>query len=301
MIINLEEKKKEFSELIKEGKVYLDLIDKKIDDKAVEKIMDYFSEVENRQEFIKFYMRLQELYEIISPDIFLRPYLEDYFLLSGILKILKIHFGPKIPEALLRKTIELIQAHIDVSGLEKTLPVYPINEQTLNIIQQDFSPERLKIIKLHRSIMILIDVDRKKEPFLLLFRERLQKILEEFETKQIGTKEALSKLKELIEEINKARKEKDRLKLEQKDFAYYFALKDYIEDEKQREESATKINRLFLEHSNWMENPDVGRILRRKLFGLFISLFKRTDNSLYVMSRVIDLEREIEKLKEKNN
>ncbi len=234
VIVNLEEKKKEFVELIKKGKIYLDLVGRKIDDKTVERIVEYFSEKKRRLEFLEFYRKLEGLYEIIAPDIFLRPYLEDYFLLSGILKVLKTHFGPRIPEELLRKTIKLIQGKTEVSGLEKTLPLYPIDERAINFIRQDQSPERVKIIKTHRSIKILIDAEGSKEPFLYLFRERIEKILEEFETKQIGTKEALKKFESLIQEINSAREEKKKLGFKEKDFAFYYVLKDYVVDNKKR-------------------------------------------------------------------
>ena len=294
VIINLEEKKKEFAELIKKGKIYLDLVGKKIDDKAVERIVEYFSEKKKRREFLEFYRKLEGLYEIIAPDTFLRPYLEDYFLLSGILKVLKTHFGPRIPEELLRKTIKLIQEKTKVSGLEKTLPVYPIDERAINLIRQDQSPERVKIIKTHRSIKILIDTEGHKEPFLFLFRERIEKILEEFETKQIGTKEALKKFEVLIQEINSAQQEKKKLGLKEKDFAFYYALGDYVVDNKKRKEASHKISELFSQHPNWMDNPESGRILRRRLFTSLLPHIQKSDESLYVMNQIMTLEREIE-------
>ena len=220
VIVNIEEKKEEFAELIKQGKTYLELVGRKIDDKTVEKIVDYFSEREKRIEFLKFYRELESLYEIIAPDVFLRPYLEEYFLLSGILKVIKTHFGPKIPGELWRKTVKLVQNRTGASGFERTLPVYPIDERTIKLIHQDSSPERVKIIKTHRSIKILIDNQGPREPFLYLFREKIEKILEDFDNKQIGTKEALRKLEELIQEINNAREEKEKNRDRRKRFCF---------------------------------------------------------------------------------
>lgn len=294
VVVNLEEKKKEFAELIKKGKIYLDLVGRKIDDKTIERIVEYFSEKKKRREFLEFYKKLEGLYEIIAPDTFLRPYLENYFLLSGILKVLKTHFGPRIPEELLRKTIKLIQEKTEVSGLEKTLPVYSIDERAINLIRQDQSPERVKIIKTHRSIKILIDTEGPKEPFLFLFRERIEKILEEFEIKQIGTKEALKKFEDLIQEINNARQKKKKLGLAEKDFAFYYALGDYVTNSKKREEISRKISELFSQHSSWMDNPESGRILRRQLFSSLLPRIQKSDESLYAMKQIMTLEREIE-------
>jgi type I restriction enzyme R subunit len=301
VIVNLEEKKKEFAELIKQGKIYLDLVGKKIDDKAVNRIVDCFSEKKKRREFLEFYRKLERLYEIIAPDTFLRPYLEDYFLLSGILKVLKTHFVPRIPDGLLRKTIKLIQGKTEVSGLEKTLPVYSIDESAINLIRQDQSPERVKIIKAHWSIKILIDTEGPKEPFLYLFREKIEKIIEEFETKQIGTKEALKKFEGLIQEINSARQEKKKLGLAEKDFAFYYAMGDYVADNKKREETSRKISELFSQYSNWMVNPESGRILRKKLIASLLPFISeqgedRIDKiKSIVMRQILPLEREIEK------
>jgi len=292
VIVNLEEKKKEFAELIKRGKIYLDLVGEKIDDKTVEKIIDYFTDKKSRQEFLNFYKELEGLYEIISPDTFLRPYLDNYFLLSGIVKVLKTHFGTKIPQDLLRKTIKLVQEKTKVSELKKTLPIYPIDEKAISIIQQDLSPERVKIIKIHRSIKILIESEGPKEPFLFLFRERIEKVLEEFETKQIGTKEALVRFQKIIEEINKAKKERKKSGLKEKEFAISYALENQIEDNK-RGEISQKISQLFDNYDNWLENPAIARKLRRQLF---ISIFPTTkdhEKSLNLMNQLLMLEREI--------
>jgi type I restriction enzyme R subunit len=299
VVVNLEEKKKEFAELIREGKFYLDIVGEKIDDKAVERIIDYFDHDKKKiKKFTEFYERLSGLFEIISPDIFLRPYLDDYFLFSGIFKVIKTILAPKISSDLWKKTVKLVQEKVKVKGLTTTLPTYPIDEKAISLIQQDFSPERVKIVKTHRSIKILIEEEGPKEPFLYLFRERIEKILEEFEAKQIGTIETLKKLEDLIKEINDARLEKKKLGLSEKEFAYYFSLKDYIEEDEKRKEIAYKMNELFSQYSNWKENPEVGRKLRLKLFSLFASSIQKIDDiSQLMIKRILPLQKEIETVK----
>ena len=295
VIVDIEEKKEEFAELIKQGKVYLGLVDRKIDDKTVEKIVDYFSEREKRIEFLKFYRELEGLYEIIAPDVFLRPYLEDYFLLSGILRVIKTHFGRKIPGELWHKTVKLVQNRTGVSGFERTLPVYPIDERTIKLIHQDSSPERVKVIKTHRSIKILIDNQGPREPFLYLFREKIEKILEDFDNKQIGTKEALKKLEELIQEINDAREEKEKIGMAEKDFAFYYSLGDYISHKQKRKETSHRIAQLFSQYRNWLDNPESSRALRRKLVASLLPYVRKSnDIQFIIMKQIIPLEKEIE-------
>ncbi|HEC93254.1 MAG TPA: DUF3387 domain-containing protein [Candidatus Atribacteria bacterium] len=295
VVVNIEEKKKEFAELIKHnGKIYLKLVDGRINDKTVERIVNYFSEKEKRTEFLEFYRKLESLYEIIAPDIFLRPYLEDYFLLSGILKVIKAHFGPKFSGELWHKTVKLVQSRTGVSGFEKTLPVYPIDERTIKLIHQDSSPERLKIIKAHRSIKILIDDEGSKEPFLYLFREKIEKILEEFDNKQIGTKETLREFEALIKEINNAREERQRIEIGEEDFAFYYTLKEYIPDKQMLKEISSKISQLFSQYHNWSSNPESSRALRRKLAALLLPYICKLDEMQFIiMKQIIPLEKKI--------
>ncbi len=294
VIVNLDEKKREFAELIKEGKIYLELVGSKIDDKATERILNYLGSgnKENRRKFLKFYKQLESLYEIIAPDPFLRPYLNDYFLLSGIFKVIKASGQPN--GDLLKKTKELVQSRTSVVGLETTLPLYPINERTIEFIQKDKSPERVKIIKTHRSIIILIENEGHKEPFLFLFREKIERILEEFDAKQIGTKEALKKLEDLVQEINKAREEKRKLGLPEKEYAYYYSLDDYITDDAKRQNLAKRFNELFSQFSTWLDNPESARSLRRRLFSLIFPFVQNLDNSLDLMNKIMSLEKKIE-------
>jgi len=293
-IIDLEKVKQEFVKLIERGEKYLEIVGEKIDDKAVERIVDYFSDKARRKEFLVFYKELSLKFEIIAPDTFLRPYLEKYFLLTGILNVIKANIhSSNIPDILIRKTLKFIREKVGVSGIEKTLPIYPIDERTITLISGDNSPERVKIIKLHRSIKILIDEERKKEPFLLLFRERLEKILEEFETRQIETKEALKKFEAIVKEINDAKNEKKRLGLDSEQFAMYWILEDVDKDENQRKKSAQLLTEFFRDYSEWIKNPESSRELRRKIIANLLSKTGSPEKSLEKLYQIFRLASEI--------
>lgn len=292
-VIDLEKVKKDFVKLLEDGKKYLELVGKKIDDKAVERVVEYFSERKHRKEFLAFYRELEQKYEIIAPDVFLRPYLEQYFLFSGIYKVLRAHFGPKIPQELLRKTTQLIRERAGVAGLEKTLPLYPIDGRAIKLIREDSSPERVKIIKTDISIRILIDEEGQREPFLLLFRERLEKILEDFEGRQSTTKETLKKLEQIIVDINTAREEKKQLGLDGEQFAMYWVLGDTGQNQSRRKESASILAQLFRDYPDWADNPEVGRELRRRAFTNLYSIIGNSEESLEKMKQILQLESEI--------
>ena len=52
---------------------YLPITQGKSGDKAVEAMLEHFRDKEVRQEFYTYFNELEELYEILSPDAFLRP------------------------------------------------------------------------------------------------------------------------------------------------------------------------------------------------------------------------------------
>ena len=50
----------------------------------MDNLIEHFRDKERRKEFFKEYKEIEMLYEIISPDAFLRPFIEDYATLSSI-------------------------------------------------------------------------------------------------------------------------------------------------------------------------------------------------------------------------
>jgi len=80
-------------------------------DKAVEALLNYFLDEEIRNEYYRFFKELSAIYEIISPDAFLRDYLDDYETLSSMFRILRENYDRSvdIDKDFTRKTIELVK------------------------------------------------------------------------------------------------------------------------------------------------------------------------------------------------
>lgn len=57
---------------------YLPLSSGRKDDKGIELVLGHFRNRELWDEFYRYFRELEELYEILSPDPSLRPFLEDY-------------------------------------------------------------------------------------------------------------------------------------------------------------------------------------------------------------------------------
>ena len=62
---------------------YLALVTQNFNDKDVDNLIEHFRDKDRRKEFFKEYKEIEMLYEIISPDAFLRPFLDNYATLSS--------------------------------------------------------------------------------------------------------------------------------------------------------------------------------------------------------------------------
>ena len=83
-------------------------------DKDVDNLIEHFRDKDRRKEFFKEYKEIEMLYEIISPDAFLRPFMDDYATLSGIYDVVRNAYATTVyvDRAFQKKTNELVQRHI---------------------------------------------------------------------------------------------------------------------------------------------------------------------------------------------
>ncbi len=63
---------------------YLKLVTHGFNDKNVDGLIEHFRDKERRKDLFEEFKELEILYEITSPDAFLRPYLDDYTSLASI-------------------------------------------------------------------------------------------------------------------------------------------------------------------------------------------------------------------------
>ena len=118
---------------------YLALITRNFDDKDVDNLIEYFRDKDRRKEFFKEYKEIEMLYEIISPDAFLRPFLDTYTTLSAIYQVVSNAYARRVyvDRAFQKKTNELVQQHIGVlfAG-ESATPHVRLDPQTIETIKQ---------------------------------------------------------------------------------------------------------------------------------------------------------------------
>lgn len=272
VIKNIDVLKSLFVKMMKEQSgEYLNLLKGRSGDKLVEHVIDYFDNKDVREVFYKFFKQLESLYEIISPDKFLRDYLDDYTRLSHLYQTVLSAFQPRVhaDKELMRKTADLVKTHVKVGQIAEPLPIYEINEQTLEALKKDGKSDKTKVINLRKSITVFIDDNAGRMPYLIGIGERAEAINDLYDQRQIDTIDALREMEELIREINLAKKEQAEKKLDTRTFSVYWILKSrYVA---KAEDIARSIEDLLTKYPNWQVNSEERRNLR---LGMYSHLMK---------------------------
>jgi len=267
---------------------YLTLITRNFDDKNVDNLIEHFRDKERRKTFFKFYKEIEMLYEIISPDKFMRPYLEDYATLSGIYAVVCKAYAKQVqPDRdFLRKTNALVQEHIDTERIEAVTQFVEITPETLKLIQEKEGDYNTKVINLVKGIEKIAEAS-SDDPYLVGMAERAKAVQESFEDRQKGTAEALDELSAIIEANERRKQEQAAKHMDSMTYFVYSTLKDAgIQDPDQ---ASAKIRTAFLEHVNWVDSEKELREVRQKITFALYSQEDDEDKVIQVVDQLITL------------
>lgn len=249
---------------------YLGLVTRRFDDKDVDNLIEHFRDKERRKEFFKEYKEIEMLYEIISPDAFLRPFLDYYATLSSIYAVVRNAYAIKVQldRAFQRKTNELVRKHI--GGKISTQPPEPyavIDISTIEAIKRRKEGEATKVINLVKSIERTAD-ENSDDPFLVALSERAKAVQESFENRQTTTADALV---ELLREIEKNQQRKSEQTAKGLDALTYFVLCKMTDDGITNPERVSrKIAEAFAKFPNWRRSEAELREVRQQVtFAVF--------------------------------
>jgi type I restriction enzyme R subunit len=243
---------------------YLGVVTRNFDDKDVDNLIEHFKDKDRRKEFFKEYKELEMLYEIISPDAFLRPFIEDYTTMSAIYAVVQNAYLKKVyvDKAFQKKTNELVQKHIGATKLEEVTEFVEIDAQTVDVIKKQKGSDNTKVINLIKSIQKAAD-EQSDDPFLIALGERARAVQENFEDRQNTTQESLKELLAAIELNEKRKKQQAELGL---DSLTYFVLCRLREERVPKADMvSSKIGAAFTEFPNWRRSEGEFRELRKKI------------------------------------
>jgi len=291
VIRNIDILKSTFENLMKgKARPYLELIGRRFDDKTVERAIEIFSDKDKREDFYKFFKQLEMLYEIISPDKFLRDYINDYWKISYLYTIIRNAFAKRIllDKELMRKTSDLVKKHVYTTDISSMLPIYEIKEDTLEVLKKSDKSNNVKIINLRKSIIKFIDDNRDTQPYLISIGEKAQTVIELYDDRRIMTLEALKRLEEIIREINQARREQAKKNFDVNTFTIYWLFKK--SEISKPDTLAVKINGIFEDYQNWRLNSKEKRELTTQLYKILLKEENKT-KAVELVEKILKLER----------
>lgn len=254
--------------------LYLELITQGFNDKDTDNLIAHFRDKSKRKEFFKMFKEIEMLYEIISPDKFLRPYIDDYSTLSAIYKVVRNAYAKRVQvdREFQRKTNELIQSK--VAGTYPTFydEYFEINEKSIEYIKSKNNNENTKVINLIKSIEKIAD-ENSDDPLLIGLRERAESVEERYEDRQLSTQEALYKIRKIYEDDVKHKKEQAEKGFDGLTFFIYRTLLD--KGLPKSEEITKQIKTEFLNNPNWKTSENELRELRK---GVYYAIFTEEEN-----------------------
>jgi len=232
-------------------------------------LIEHFRDPERRKTFFKEFKEIEMLYEIISPDAFLRPFIGDYGTLASIYAVVRKAYTKRVyvDKEFQKKTNQLVQDQIGTYDVKLVNDFVEINADTIELIKAKKGGDGTKIINLVKSIEKIAE-ENKDDPNLIAMAERAQAVLESFENRQKATADALTDLFREIENNEKRKKEQAEKGFDGLTFFVYRTLLDANIDN--AEDVSRKIKDAFAEFPNWRKSENALRELRKMItFAIF--------------------------------
>jgi type I restriction enzyme R subunit len=283
-----------FAELMAQGREeYLGIGRGLHADKEVEAIVEYFRDEEKRTSLQEYISEVENLFEILSPDIFLRPYLDNYDSIMRIYAIVREAFYPGIDvdRSFLRKTAELVQQHTAVTPIRGISGIHKLTDETLEQLTLMDTPDTVKVVNLVKLLHDLVTNERDTKPFLLSIGEKAEKIAAAFRDRQMSTEEALTALAGLAKDTIEAETAQKSTGLRPEAFAALWYLKGKGLDEAKAQAVAEAAAAVFDECPQWRLRSDQERQVRIKLHAALIRVGAKDVSSDYVEDIVESLRR----------
>ena len=267
---------------------YVSLIKGTYDDKDVDILVNHFKDKSKRKEFFKFYKELEMLYEIISPDAFIRPYIDNYKTLTQIYYVVRNAFADRVyvDKEFQRKTAELVKENVDIKILGTGTELVGLDKETIDAIKANKIPENVKVINLIKSIEKIAEKE-SDDLTLISLKDKAHQIQEDYEDRIISTEEALDKLKGILDGISEKEEKQKQKGLD--DLEYFLSEKLTEVGIKNSDETAKKFKTAFNEYPNWNKSEASARELRLKLYGILLDEIDDIDKANALIDHLFNL------------
>ena len=290
VIRNIDVLKALFAKLIEEDAAQYLPLARGWDDRAKEHAIEHFEDKDSREAFFKFFKKLQDIYTILSPDPFLRPFIDDYQLLASLYGLIRNAYADRIyvDKELTAKTRELLQQHTESDQFALPGSIQELNANTLREIKQSYASDKVKVLNLRKILHKTVVEESPSKPFLISIGERAEALTEAYENLQLTTQQALTEFGKLADEYAQASRERAQMGLDENAYAVYKVLEGYTEDI--TPEQVRALNRVFDQFPDYQWNEHQSSQLRR-MFYLTLRPIVGAENLIKATNALLELER----------
>lgn len=228
------------------------------------------------------------LYEIVSPDAFLRPFMAEYGSLSAMYAVVSRAYAKRVyvDREFQRKTNALVQQYVDTTPLAPVGEMVQLDEHAIDQIKARHGGDETKVINLVKSIEKTAE-DESDDPFLVGLADRADAVLEQFEDRQTTTQGALAELIKLLEE----NEERKKLQAEKGfDGLTFFIYRSLLDAQVAEAETVTRaIREAFVDLPAWRESEKALRDLRNKVTGAIFPAVEDVDKTVAIVDTLFNL------------
>jgi type I restriction enzyme R subunit len=240
-------------------------------DKAVEAVLEEFRQRERREAFYAFFRELEEIYEILSPDAFLRDYLGDFGELSAMYRLLRVSFEPRVDvdRSFLHKTADLVRQQTHSGRIIDPSKVYVLDQGVIDVLADPNKPSTVKVFNLVKVLEQEIEQKRERQPYLIPIGERAEAVAREFQERQLSTEDALAELTKLLSETQDAERLRAESNLNLEAFAIFWMLNRMTLPH--ADVVANAMDMEFRENPYWRQSPQQERQIRLRFYSSLIA------------------------------
>lgn len=249
-----------------EAAIYLELVGDGDDDKALEAAIDAFSDKKKREEFFDCYKKIESLYEILSPSPDLHEFIDPFRQLAALYEVIRNAYGDETTfwGEVANKTESLVREQAASSYITTPKPAVDVDEDFLEQLSKSGKSDNNKIINLVRVLAGEAAAKADTEPFLVPFADRARGIMEDYDSGQTGTQQALDALEELVRQRLAAEEERERIGIDLNTFTIYWILKQ--EGLGENQVLATEIDKCFTIFPNYEHQAEEMRQLKAEVY-----------------------------------
>ncbi len=260
------------------------------DDRGKERAIAHFAHKETRESFFKFFRQIQDLYNIISPDAYLSPFLRDYRALASLYALIRNAYAnnPYVDKELVEKTRNLLREHTESDDFELPGAIHELNADTLREVADSELSDTVKVLNLRKVLSKTVSEESRSKPFLISIGERAEEIAERYENGQLATQEALAAYWQLIEKYEQETIERAQLNLDENAYAIYKEVERYANDISPAQ--ARDLDSIFDQYPDYQWNEQQASQLRRRFY-VALKPIVGASNLVDTTNALLDLQR----------